>query len=84
MSMASKATLTAKSLETLGAERLAELLMEISTGNAVAKRRLRLDLAGAQSPGELAKEVRRRLITIAWQMISKPNAVRLAESLRSR
>jgi hypothetical protein len=33
---------------------LAELLLEISTGDAAAKRRLRLELAGAQSPGELA------------------------------
>ncbi len=38
--MASKSTLNAKNLETLGAARLAELLIEISTGSAVAKRRL--------------------------------------------
>jgi len=44
---------------------LAELLLEISTGNAAAKRRLRLELAGAQSPGELAKEIRKRLAAIA-------------------
>jgi hypothetical protein len=61
----SKNTLSAKNLEALGAERLAELLIEISTGNAAAKQRLRLELAGAQSPGEVAKEVRKRLITIA-------------------
>jgi hypothetical protein len=29
--------------------------MEISRGNAAAKRRLRLELAGAQSPSEVAK-----------------------------
>jgi len=63
--MASKTTLNAKNLEALGAERLAELLMEIGTGDAAAKRRLRLELAGAQSPIELAKEVRKRLSTIA-------------------
>jgi hypothetical protein len=39
--------------------------MEISRGNAAAKRRLRLELAGAQSPSEVAKEVRKRLTTIA-------------------
>jgi len=61
----SKNTLSAKNLEALGAERLAELLIEISTGNAAAKQRLRLESAGAQSPGEVAKEVRKRLITIA-------------------
>ena len=63
--MASKKTLNAKNLETLGVGRLAELLIEISTGNAVIKRRLRMELAGAHSPGELAKEVRKRLTTIA-------------------
>ena len=63
--MTSKNTLSAKNLEALGAERLAELLIEISTGDAAAKRRLRLALAGAQSPSEVAKEVRKRLITIA-------------------
>ncbi|MGE3280033.1 MAG: DUF6880 family protein [Alphaproteobacteria bacterium] len=63
--MAAKTTLNAKNLEALGAERLAELLLEISAGNAAAKRRMRLALAGAQSPGEMAKEVRKRLMTIA-------------------
>ena len=63
--MAARTALNAKNLEALGVERLAELLIEISTGNAAAKRRLRLELAGAQSPAELAKEVRKRLATIA-------------------
>ena len=63
--MASKTTLNAKNLETLGAERLAELLIEITTGDAAAKRRLRLELIGAQSPAELGREVRKRLATIA-------------------
>ncbi len=63
--MASKKTLNAKNLEALGAERLAALLMEVSTGNAAIKRRLRLELAGAQSPKEVAREVRKRLATIA-------------------
>jgi hypothetical protein len=63
--MASKTTLNAKNLETLGATRLAELLIEISTGSAVAKRRLRLELAGAQSPKEAGREVAKRLTSIA-------------------
>ena len=62
--MASKKTLNASNLAALGAERLAELLIEISDGNAAAKRRLRLELAGAESPDELAKEIRKRLATI--------------------
>jgi hypothetical protein len=63
--MASTKTLNASNLEALGAARLAGLLMEISEGNAAAKRRLRLELAGAQSPAELVKEIRKRLATIA-------------------
>ncbi len=63
--MASKTTLNAKNLETLGAAALAELLIEVSTGNAAAKRRLRLALAGGQGPKEAAAEVRKRLITLA-------------------
>ena len=63
--MASNKTLNAKNLAALGATRLAELLIEVSTDNAATKRRLRLELAGAQSPGEVAKQVRKRLTTIA-------------------
>jgi hypothetical protein len=62
--MASKKTLNASNLEALGAGRLAELLIEISDGNAAAKRRLRLELAGAEGPAELVKEIRKRLATI--------------------
>ena len=63
--MASTKTLNASNLEALGAARLAGLLIEISDGNAATKRRLRLELAGAQSPAELVKEIRKRLATIA-------------------
>ncbi len=63
--MASKKTLNGTNLEALGAKRLAELLLEISAGNAAAKRLLRLELAGAESPSELAKEIRKRLAAIA-------------------
>lgn len=87
--MASKSTLNAKNLETLGAERLAELLIEISTGSAVAKRRLRLELAGAQSPKEAGREVAKRLTGIArartfvnWQN-RKPLVTDLESQLRA-
>ena len=63
--MASKKALNTKNLEALGVQRLAELLVEVSTSNAAVKRRLRLELAGAQSPEEVSKEVRKRLTTIA-------------------
>ena len=63
--MATKAALNAKNLGALGLERLAELLIEVSTGNAAIKRRLRLELAGARNPAELVKEIRKRLSATA-------------------
>ena len=63
--MASSKTLTAKNLETLGAARLAELLIELSSGDADLKRRIRLELAGASGSAEVAREVRKRLTTLA-------------------
>lgn len=63
--MAAKTTLNAKNLESLGVQRLAELLIEISTGSAAHKRRLRMELAGNQGSAEVAREVRKRLSSIA-------------------
>nr|WP_250813992.1 DUF6880 family protein [Neorhizobium tomejilense] len=64
--MAAKTTtLNAKNLEALGAPRLAELLIEISTGSAANKRRLRMELAGNHSGAEIAREVRKRFASIA-------------------
>ena len=62
--MATRRTLNASNLEALGAERLAELLIEISKGRTVARRLLRLELAGAESTPELSREVRQRLAAI--------------------
>ena len=58
-------TLNAQNLEALGAGRLAELLIELSQGNATAKRRLRMELAGTRGTDALAKEVRNRIATMA-------------------
>jgi len=82
----SKKTLNAKNLEALGAERLAELLIEISTANAAAKRRLCLELAGAQSPIEVAKELRKRLIAIerSRSFIDWQNRKTLIEDLETQ
>lgn len=63
--MAAKTTLNAKNLESLGVQRLAELLIEISTGSAAHKRRLRMELAGNHGSVEVAREVRKRLASIA-------------------
>jgi len=63
--MAPKNALNAQNLEALGAKRLAELLIEISDGDAGAKRRLRLALTGAQSPAEAAPAIRKRIAAIS-------------------
>lgn len=82
MRMASK-TLNAKNLEALGSGKLAELLIEVTTGNAVAQRRLRLELAGNAGPDEAAREIGKRLAAISrsktyvdWQKV-KPLMVDL-------
>ena len=62
--MAPGRTLNAANLEALGAARLAELLIEISRGNAAAQRRLRLALAGGAGATEAAHAVGRRLNSI--------------------
>nr|WP_206364968.1 DUF6880 family protein [Sphingomonas panacis] len=63
--MASKKTLNAANLETLGAPRLAAVLLELAGDDARVKRRLRLELASAGGGGEVAAQVRKRLATIA-------------------
>ncbi|WP_375404658.1 DUF6880 family protein [uncultured Sphingomonas sp.] len=82
--MASTKTLNAKNLEALGSERLAALLMEVATGDAGIKRRLRLALAGEAGPADAAREITKRLATIAkarsfidWHKV-KPLAADLA------
>jgi len=60
----SKKTLNKDNLAALGADRLADLLVEVCTGSADIKRRLRLELAHNLGPSELAKDVRKRLATL--------------------
>jgi hypothetical protein len=62
--MPAKKTPNATNLKALGVERLAALLIEISDGNATAKRRLRLEPAGAGNPAAVGREVRKRLTAI--------------------
>ena len=62
--MAGSSRLNAKTLEALGAARLAELLITLSEGDSGAKRLLRLALAEQKGPAEIARQVRKRLATI--------------------
>ncbi|WP_343525306.1 DUF6880 family protein [Sphingomonas sp.] len=63
--MASQKTLNATNLSALGAARLAELLLELAQGDAVMKRRLRLELASQAGGTDVAAEIRKRLVSIA-------------------
>lgn len=62
--MASDKTLNAKNLAALGAEQLAELLLELTKADAAAKRRLRLELASRSGGGDVAAEISKRLASI--------------------
>ena len=55
--MASKKTLNAENLEALGAQCLAELLMDIAEGDAAVKRRLGLELAAKEAPETVAAKI---------------------------
>ena len=82
-------TLNAANLEALGAAQLAQLLMEISKGQAAAQRRLRLALAGSAGAAETARAVTKRLASIGqsrtwldWQKI-KPFVAELETQRRA-
>lgn len=87
--MASGKTLNAANLEALGAARLADLLIEVSKGNAAAQRRLRLALAGSAGAAEAARAIAKRLGSIArartwldWQKV-KPFMAELEAQRRA-
>ena len=60
----SKKTLNKVNLVALGPDCLADLLLEVSTGSADIKRRLRLELSHNLGASELAHEVRKRLAAL--------------------
>jgi len=75
--MPSETTLNAKNLAGLGADRLAELLLELAQGDAAAKRGLRMELV-SRNGGDVGTEIRKRLKSIAksrsfvdWRKIRK-------------
>lgn len=60
----SRKTVTAANLADLGAERLAEILLEVAEAQPTIKRRLRMELAGEVGPEDLATEIAKRLTAI--------------------
>lgn len=62
---AKKKTVSAANLATLGAERLAAILMDAGAADANLKRRLRMELAAEVGPADLAFEIDKRLTSLA-------------------
>lgn len=63
--VAPRKSLSAANLSALGAERLADLLIEATAGDANLKRRLKLELAAEVGPADLAAEIDKRLAALA-------------------
>ncbi len=61
----SKKPVTAANVAALGVERLTALLMELGDRTPSLKRRLRMELAAAVGPGDLALEIDKRLDTLS-------------------
>jgi hypothetical protein len=58
-------TLNAANLAALGPDRLAAMLVEVAGGDAIWKRRLKMELASEVGAADLAFEIDRRLTTLA-------------------
>jgi hypothetical protein len=59
-----KKTLNQTNLETLGAQKLAALVMDLVQGSAALQRRARMELSAAQGPKEVAADVRKRFASL--------------------
>jgi hypothetical protein len=62
--MTSKKTVTAENLAQLGAERLADILLQLAEEQPTVKRRLRLELAGEAGAEIIAAEIGKRLTAL--------------------
>lgn len=60
----SKKTLNKTNLTALGADALAELLLEVTRGNAAQQRRLRMELSATAGTADLARDIRKRFATL--------------------
>lgn len=60
----SKKTLNKTNLETLGAEKLAALVMDLVQGSAALQRRARMALSAAQGPKDVAADIRKRFASL--------------------
>jgi hypothetical protein len=63
--MSKSSLLNVENLESLGANRLAQLLLEVCNSDPISKRKLRYELIARSGSTEIVKEIRRRIATIA-------------------
>ncbi|HVK41395.1 MAG TPA: hypothetical protein VM471_02855, partial [Phenylobacterium sp.] len=80
-------SLNAANLAALGPERLAAMLVEVAGGDAIWKRRLKMELASKVGAADLAFEIDRRLTTVvtgkarvSWR--KRPELIRDLQALR--
>jgi len=81
-------SLNAANLAALGPERLAAMLVEVAGGDAIWKRRLKMELASEVGAADLAFEIDRRLTTVAtgkarvsWR--KRPELIRDLQTVRA-
>jgi hypothetical protein len=60
----SKKALNKENLEKLGAEKLAELVIDLVQGSAALQRRARMELSAAQGPKDVAADLRKRFASL--------------------
>ena len=66
--MAPRATVTADTLVSLGAQRLAGILLDLAGEQPTIKRRLRLELAGQAGVEIIAAEISKRLTALSARL----------------
>ena len=59
-----KTPLNKKNLAALGADRLADLLLEVIAGNGAAQRRVRMELSAEAGADEIARDIRKRFVAL--------------------
>lgn len=77
--------LNKKNLTALGADRLAELLIEVTKGKADLQRRVRLELSAHQGADDVARDIRKRYASIrqAKGYLSRKTHRNFAKEIRS-
>ena len=81
----SKKALNKANLQMLGAEKLAELVMELVGGSAALQRRARMELSAAQGSKDVAADIRKRFGSLrrSTSYVDRSKQRALVKDLRS-